>query len=339
MELVQLVYVTALIIFACLIAIFLGVFISDVIKRRKSNAKYHVRETVLAYILLLPAVVLAFFFVILPIFFSLSYSFTDLEIYQAQPIIVNFVGFDQFRDIIEDFQSHGEIYYSFRNTLVFVVLVVPIQITVALLLALFCNNKKRGTTIFKVCFFAPVAVSLSVTSYLWYVILTPDAEGIMNTLLSFFNIPAQEFLRDENYLVVMTWMVIISAWQGCGYQMLIFLSALGNIRKDLYEAARVDGANVFRRFFTVTLPGLKPTFLYILITVFVGACRVMIQPMFLTGYIDNARTLSYYMYVQGLGQGYGHVGLSCAVALMLTVVIGTITLLQRKLLGEKQKNV
>ena len=117
--------------------------------------------------------------------------------------------------------------------------------------------------------------------------------------------------------------------------MLIFLSALGNINKSLYEAASIDGANAFRRFFTITLPGLKPTFLYIVITVFIGACRVMIQPMLLTGYQDRSMTLSYYMYQQGFT--YRHVGYSCAVALILTILIGSITLIQRKLLGEKKR--
>ena len=332
MEIVQLVYVTALIILALLVAIFLAVFISDIVKRKKSEIKYNKKETIIAYLLLLPAVVLAFFFVILPIFFSLSYAFTDFELLQPAPVMVNFSGFDQFKDAIHDIQTKGNLYYSLRNTAIFVVLVVPIQITVALLLALFCNNKRRGTIIFKICFFAPVAVSLSVTAYLWYIILAPDAGGILNTLLSAFNIPTQEFLIDKNQ--VLLWMVIISAWQGCGYQMLIFLSALGNIRKDLYEAARVDGANVFQRFFTVTLPGLRPTMLYILITVFVGACRVIIQPMFLTGYDQKGMTLSYFMYVEAMKNG--HIGLSCAIALLLTFVIGSITLLQRKLLGEKK---
>ena len=117
--------------------------------------------------------------------------------------------------------------------------------------------------------------------------------------------------------------------------MLIFLSALGNIRKDLYEAASIDGANAFRRFFTVTLPGLKPTLLYILITVFVGACRVLIQPKLLTGYQTRSMTLSYFMYETGYTNNL--IGYSCAVAFMMTIVIGTITLLQRRLLGEKKK--
>lgn len=323
--------VATLAILASVLMVFIGTFASDLVRKRKSENKYHKSETVMAYVLLLPAVILAFLFVILPIVFSLGYSFTDFDL--LKPNDVNFVAFDNFKLIFQELKEKGEIYYSLRNTGIFVLLVVPIQIILALLLALFCNNKRKGTTFFKICFFAPVAISLSVTAYLWLVILSPNPNGIMNAILANFGIPAQDFLGDPN--TVLLWMVIISAWQGCGYQMLIFLSALGNIRKDLYEAASIDGAGVFRKFFTVTVPGLKPTLLYILITVFIGACRVMIQPMLLTGYQTRSMTISYYMYQQGFR--YYHIGYSCAVAFLMTIVIGTITFLQRKLLGEKKK--
>ena len=322
--------VATLAILASILMVFIGVFISDFIRKRKSENKYHKSETIVAYVLLLPAVILAFLFVILPIVFSLGYSFTDFDL--LKPNNVNFIGLDNFKLIIQELKEKGEIYYSLRNTGIFVLLVVPIQITLALLLALFCNNKRKGTTFFKICFFAPVAISLSVTAYLWLVILSPNPNGIMNAILANFGISTKDFLGDPN--TVLLWMVIISAWQGCGYQMLIFLSALGNIRKDLYEAASIDGAGVFRKFFTVTVPGLKPTFLYILITVFIGACRVMIQPMLLTGYQTRSMTISYYMYQQGFR--YYHIGYSCAVAFLMTIVIGTVTFLQRKLLGEKK---
>lgn len=320
-----------LIILAVIIVIFLANFIADLIKNKKSEVRYHKSEVIMAFALILPAVALAFFFVILPIVFSLGYSFTDFDL--LKPNDVNYVGFDNFKLIIQEIKEKGEIYYSLRNTGIFVILVVPLQIIIALLLALFCNNKRKGTTIFKICFFAPVAISLSVTAYLWLVILSPNPNGIMNSILANFGIPAQDFLGNPN--TVLLWMVIISAWQGCGYQMLIFLSALGNIRKDLYEAASIDGAGVFHKFFTVTVPGLKPTLLYIIITVFIGACRVMIQPMLLTGYQTRSMTISYYMYQQGFR--YYHIGYSCAVAFLMTIVIGSITLLQRKLLGEKKK--
>ena len=324
-------YIAAIIIFVVLFLALSAIFIVDIVRRKARGIKYHVGEVIVGYALMIPAVILAFYFVILPIFFSLGYAFTDYDL--LRPNDVKFTLFENFKLLFEEFKNKGEIYNSFRNTAIFVVLVVPLQIIMALLLALFCNNKRPGTTIFKICFFAPVAISLSVTAFLWLIILSPNPNGIMNSLLRNIGIPAQDFLGNKNSVLI--WMVIISAWQGCGYQMLIFLSALGNIRKDLYEAASMDGANVFNRFFTVTLPGLKPTFLYILITVFIGACRVLIQPMLLTGYQDRSMTLSYYMYQQGFR--YQLVGYSCAVALIMTIVIGTITLVQRKLLGEKKK--
>ena len=321
----------ALIILVALLLAFAAIFVIDIFKRRKSEQKFHVGESTTAYLLLLPALVLAFFLVILPIFFSLGYAFTNFDL--LDPTNVKFIGFDNFKMLAEEFKEKGAIYYSLRNTAIFVVLVVPLQIGLALLLALFCNNKRRGTTFFKICFFAPVAISLSVTAFLWLVILSPNPNGIMNSISGRFGADSKDFLGDPK--TVLLWMVIMSAWQGCGYQMLIFLSALGNVRKDLYEAAKVDGANVFRRFFTVTLPGLKPTMVFIVITVFIGACRVMIQPMLLTGYQIRSMTLSYYMYVQGFERA--HVGYSCSVALIMTIVMGTITFVQRKLLGEKKK--
>ena len=321
----------ALVIFILFFLVFAVFFIVDYFRRKKSKQKYHKNEIIVGLLLLLPAVILAFFFVVLPIFFSFGYAFTDFEL--LKPDEIKYVGITNFRLLFKEFANHGEIYLSFRNTVIFVVLVVPLQIIMALLLALFCNNKRKGTVVFKICFFAPVAISLSVTAFLWLVILSPNPAGIMNSIFGHFGIPAQDFLRKKN--TVLIWMVIISAWQGCGYQMLIFLSALGNIRKDLYEAVSIDGAGPFRKFFTITVPGLRPTMLYILITVFIGACRVLIQPMLLTGYQDQSMTLSYYMYQQGFT--YRHVGYSCAVALVLTFIIGSITFAQRKLLGEKKK--
>ena len=82
------------------------------------------------------------------------------------------------------------------------------------------------------------------------------------------------------------------------------------------------------------MPGLKPTFLYVVITVFIGACRIMVQPMLMVGYQNHVVTISYYMYQQGYA--YRWVGLSSAVALIMTIVIGTNTILQRKFLGEKE---
>ena len=320
----------AIIIFVVMLALF-GITVGvDIYIAKKRNTKYHLRQVITAFLFLLPAVIFAFFFVVLPIMYSLGYAFTDYEL--LTPDETKFVGFKNFADAFKEIGRGGMLATALKNTGIFVVLVVPLQIGLALILALFTNVSFKGKAIFKVCFFAPVVVSLTITSYLWLLLLSPSESGLINSFLGVFGIPPQDFLRDPD--TTMLWIVIISAWQGAGYQMLIFSSALTGIRKDLYEAARLDGCNAWMRFWKVTLPGLKPTLLYILITVFIGACRIMVQPMLMVGYEDRAVTVSYYMYQQGYS--YYHVGYSSAIAFLMTIFIGTITFLQRKLLGEKK---
>ena len=322
--------ISALIILLVFILIYCAVVVFDVVKARKRKQRYSFKRALTAFLFLLPATVLAYFFVLLPILYSLGYSFTNYNL--LKPDKIKFVGFDNFVKAFKEVQENGKLAYAIKNTGIFVVLVVPLQITLALVLALFCNAKMKGNAIFKVCFFAPVVISLTITSYLWLQILSDNPSGMLNSLLAMFGIPPQEYISHSDK--AMYWIVIISAWQGCGYQMLIFLSALTGIRKDLYEAARMDGCNAFHRFFRVTLPGLRPTMLYILITVFIGACRILVQPMLMVGYTDNGVTLSYYMYTQGYS--FRFVGYSCAIALLMTIFIGTITFIQRKILGEKK---
>lgn len=320
---------STLAILGVLTAIFLAVAVKDVLVAKRNNRRYHLKNCLASYGMMLPAVGLAFIFVLLPIIYSLGYAFTDF--YLLKPDNIKFSGMDNFKQIMQSIRSKGDMYHAIKNTSVFVVGVVPLQIGMALGLALFVNRKKAFVGVFKICYFAPVVISLTITSYLWLQILSPSEYGLLNSVLKVFGQKPKDYMRDTNK--AMLWIVLISAWQGCGYQMLIFLSGLTNIRKELYEAASLDGANSWSQFLHITCPGLRSTFLFVVITVFVGACRVMIQPMLMTGYQSHTVTLSYYMYVQGYS--YRWVGYSSAVALLMTIVIGSITLLQRRLLREK----
>ncbi|MBQ8294951.1 MAG: sugar ABC transporter permease [Clostridia bacterium] len=320
---------STLAILGVLVAIFAAVAVKDVLVSRRKQMRYNLKNCLVSYGMMMPAVVLTFIFVLLPIIYSLGYAFTNF--YLLKPNDIDFNGVDNFKQIFESIRSKGDMYHAICNTSVFVVCVVPLQIGLALGLALFVNRQKAGVGIFKVCYFAPVVISLTITAYLWLQILSPSEYGLLNSFLKLFGVAPKDFLRDPDR--AMLWIVVLSAWQGCGYQMLIFLSGLTNIRKELYEAAALDGANVWQQFLHITCPGLRSTFLFVVITVFVGACRVMIQPMLMTGYQSHTVTLSYYMYVQGYS--YRWVGYSSAVALLMTIVIGSITLLQRRLLREK----
>ena len=321
---------TSIIIFVLFLCAFCGFVIYDLATAKKRKEVYRVKTTVVAYLMLLPAVVLAFIFVLLPILYSLGYSFTDY--YLVEPDRINFVGLDNIKNIFEGISNKGLLYNAIKNTITFVVGVVPLQIGLALLLALFVNRPGIGSKIFKVCFFAPVVISLSVTSFLWEQILAPGEGGLLNSIIGMFGMPPHDWLRDPK--TAMPCIIVLSAWQGCGYQMLIFLSGLANIRKDLYEAASLDGANERRKFWLVTWVGLRSTFVYILITVFIGACRILTQPMLMTGYQSHTVTLSYYMYNTGYNDRL--VGESSAVALLMTIFIGGITLIQRRIFREKK---
>lgn len=320
---------TSLIILVLFFCAFGGFVIYDIATAKRRKEVYRVRSSATAYLMLLPAVALAFLFILLPILYSLGYAFTDY--YLLRPNDIKFIFLDNFKELFEELSEKGMLYNAIKNTITFVVGVVPLQIGLALLLALFVNRPCFGSKIFKVCFFAPVVISLSITAFLWEQILAPGEGGLLNSMLSIFGVPPHDWLRDP--ATAMPCIIVLSAWQGCGYQMLIFLSGLSNIRKDLYEAAALDGANRWHQFWTVTWVGLRSTFVYILITVFIGACRILTQPMLMTGYMSQTVTLSYYMYHVGYREYW--VGESTAVALIMTIFIGGITLIQRRMFREK----
>ena len=322
--------ISTLIIAAVFIVAFALFAVFDVKMSKRRKERYRSGTVLTAYLMLIPAIILAFLFILLPILYSLGYAFTDY--YLIEPQNMKFIGFDNFRDVIKEIGEGGTLYHALINTMVFVVGVVPLQIGMALALALFVNKPLKGSKIFKVCFFAPVVISLSVTSMLWLDILSGSKTGLLNALTGLFGAEPHDWLRDP--ATAMPCIIVLSAWQGCGYQMLIFLSGLTNIRQELYEAASLDGAGAWRKFWLVTWPGLRSTFVYILITVFIGACRILAQPMIMTGYMDHTVTLSYYMYQTGYKDRW--VGLSSAVALLMTIVIGTITLIQRRAFREKK---
>ena len=321
---------TSIIIFVLFLLAFGGFAAYDLATAKRRKEVYRVKSSITAYLMLLPAVALAFLFILLPILYSLGYAFTDY--YLLRPNDINFIQLQNFIDFFEELSTKGTLYHAIKNTITFVVGVVPLQIGLALMLALFVNRPGIGSKIFKVCFFAPVVISLSVTAFLWEQILAPDAGGLLNSIVGLFGMEPYDWLRSSS--TAMPCIIVLSAWQGCGYQMLIFLSGLSNIRKDLYEAAALDGANWWRKFLLVTWVGLRSTFVYILITVFIGACRILTQPMLMTGYMNNTVTLSYYMYNKGYTERW--VGYSSAVALLMTIFIGGITLIQRRIFREEK---
>lgn len=281
------------------------------------------------WLYILPALILLLAFLIIPFAMSISYSFTDYNL--LLPAAKKFVGFQNYIQTFKD----PVFLKSLRNVLQFTVFIIPIQLGIALGLALIVNKKRPGNMFFKISFFAPVVVSLTVTSVLWLYIVNPN-QGLLNSILGLFHIKPQPFLTSSKQAMFV--IIGISAWQGAGYQMLIFLSGLQAIPHSLYEAAELDGANAWQRFKNITMPSLRPTTIMILTTTLISALNLMTQSMVMTqGGPDNSTmTPIYYIYRTGFTDR--QLGFASAMSVVYGIIIIIFTIIQRKLTNKGEED-
>lgn len=284
-----------------------------------------IKDNILGYSFLAPALILLGIFLVIPVGMVIYYTFTDY--YLLTPDERKFVGFENFIRLTKD----PIFLKSFLNTLKFVVWIIPVQLGEALGMALIVNKKRKGNMFFKVAFFAPVVMSLVVISILWLYLLNPNS-GLLNAILNKVGIASQPFLTSPKQ--AMYAIVFVSAWQGAGYQMLLFLGGMQNIPQDVYEAAELDGFSKWAQFRYITMPLLKPTALFVLLTTLISAFKLIVQPMVMTqgGPLNSTITMVYYIYQQGFTDRL--VGYSSSIALVFTTLIGMISLVQRRVLKE-----
>ncbi|MCP8970676.1 carbohydrate ABC transporter permease [Ectobacillus ponti] len=296
------------------------------IKKRSLHHRYKRSEVATAAGFLTPAVVLSLLFIVLPIVLAFTYAFTDY--YLLKPDAKKFIGIDNFTRMLTD----EVLRKSFLNTLEFVVLVVPLQLSMALGLALIVNQKIKGNSFFRTAYFSPAVLSLVVISILWTVMLNPTS-GLMNQILMSLGIPKQPFLTSATQ--AMPTIVFISAWSGCGYQMMIFLAGLKNIDSSLYEAADIDGANTLQKFWYITLPGLKPITMFLVITTTIQAFKLIVQPMVMTGGGPDYSTMTLLQYIYEYGFRHRNIGYASAITLAFTVFLVVISVGIKRLFKEE----
>lgn len=289
--------------------------------------RYRLDKAVAGICFTLPALILGIIFVIVPMFVSLSYSFTDAGLYSLDK--VEAIGFTNFANALQD----SQMWNAFGNTMKFALMVLPTQMAVALGLALILNSKIKFNSFFRWAFFCPVMLSLGVMSFLWQNLLTEH--GMINSIIEALGGVAQPFLQDKDQALVV--IAAISVWQGAGYQMLILLAGLKNIPREQYEAAAIDGSSKWHTFIHITLPSLLPTLSFTMITMLIGAFRLITQPMIMTGGGPDGATMtmSYYIYQSAFGNNY-NVGYSSAIAMLYTIFMAAIALTLRKVMKVKE---
>lgn len=279
-----------------------------------------------AYFFLAPALIPIFVFFFVPALAAFLLSFTDFDIYSLGNFeYARFAGLKNYRQLLDD----PLFWKSMANTFYYVLIGGPLSIAASLGTALLLNSKLvRFRSFFQTVYFAPVVTTLVAVAVVWRFLYHPRF-GLLNYALSFFGIAPIDWLGDPVW--AMPAIILMSIWKNFGYNMIIFVAGLQNIPTQLYEAARMDGANAWQQFKNITLPMLAPTTVFVSIIAMIGNFQLFTEPYVMTqgGPVNSTLSIVLLMYQQGFR--WWNLGYSAAIAFVLFGVILLGSLIQSRL--------
>ncbi len=267
-----------------------------------------------------------FYFYVFPFFNTVRLSLTNASPLTGQG---DFVGLQNFKDLFAD----PTFWNATLNSVVYALIVVPIMTIVPLLLALLVRDWVPGIGVFRSLYYIPAISSLVVISLAWQAFLKDD--GVVNVFLKNVGVISQPipFLTGRWLLLISS--MLITLWQGFPYYMLMYMAALANIDRSLYEAADIDGCGVFRKFTTVTVPGVRLMMGLVATLVSIGCLKIFTEVQLLSngtgGVGGQSETLTMYIRNVGLDPTYGSLGAGSAAAVFLFCITIGFVLLSQKL--------
>lgn len=285
---------------------------------RQVLARLHSRHVLHAYLFIAPVIVLFGIFRVAPSIQTLLYSFYKVELLRGR---FTFIGLENFYSLLTD-----EIFRKATvNTLTYVVTIVPISAFLGLVLAVLFNAEFHLKEFFKAVYFSPMVTSTVAAAMVWWWMYNPQF-GIFNVLLKLVSLPEQPWLMSSR--MALPSIIIFSIWKNLGYNMILYLAGLQAIPPQFYEAATIDGAGAFGRFWRITLPLLAPTTTFILIYNGILAFQVFDQVFVLTGGgpAGSTNVVVLDLYRQAF-ERYNF-GYAAAEAMVLFVFIMGVTILQ-----------
>lgn len=267
------------------------------------------------YLFLLPAGIVLLIFFFIPFFQTIGLSFLDYSnnIYHA-----SFAGLQNYVAIL-----HNPVFYKVMlNTIIYLVVAVPVLAIIPLFLAILINQKIKGITLYKILIYLPVIVSIVVAAIAFKWLYAE--QGILNYLLNVFHIHSIGWLTDPKYAIYSV--IIVTIWKGIGYYMMIYLAALMSVPKELYEACDIDGAGFFTKHLTVTIPHIMPTIALVTTISSISAMKIFAEIYIMTkgGPLNSTKTIVYYIYekaFENLDLGY-----ASAMAVILLVIVMAFSL-------------
>ncbi|HVC33165.1 MAG TPA: sugar ABC transporter permease [Chloroflexota bacterium] len=284
-----------------------------------SRAMRFARRHGWSYFFAAPSMLFLFVFWIYPVLRSVMLGFSDLNLRTGE---TTFVGLENFQQSF----ATALFWTALRNAVVYTVVVVPVSLLIVVVLSvLVFRLPSAGQTFFKSAFYLPAVTSVAVLALVWKWLFNPVI-GLLNYLLGLVSLPAQQWLGNPDLALPSLMLLALAGGQGAG--VVLLTAAMGSIPREVYDAARIDGANTFAEVWNVTLPLLRPTLLYLLIIATIGSFQLF-GPVYLmtSGGPDHATTtIVYYIYQQAFEEF--QFGYASAMALIFMVILIGISFLQ-----------
>ncbi|HEX9972862.1 MAG TPA: sugar ABC transporter permease [bacterium] len=286
-----------------------------IFKRRRSKTNKA------GYIFVLPYIIYFGVFMAFPLIFSFLLVFHRWDIISP----MTWVGFENFVRLSKD----ALFFKSLGNTVIFLLIHIPLQIIIALLLAEFLNQKIRFRGFFRASYFIPVVVSGVVITILWQQLYAQDT-GVLNSLLAKIGLMKLPWLTSTK--LSMPSIAIMATWKNVGLYIVLFLVGLQSIPKYMYEAADIEGASHWKKFIHITLPLLNPTMILVVILSTIGGFSLFIEPYIMTDGGPMNSTLSAMLYIYQQAFSFYHMGYAATLGFFFALVVFTVVLIQKKII-------
>lgn len=287
-------------------------------KRKAVKEKYSRKENSMGFLFILPAMIPLLVFWIIPIIWSGGLSFTDWDMMSEN---IHFMGLKNYTSLLKD-PNFGKVLW---NTLVFALGSTVPSIVIGLLVALAMNGARRGTGIYRTVIFAPYITPMVAVSVVWSWIFEPRV-GILNFVLELFGLPSSQWTQSSE--TAMLSVLIVTVWKSIGWTMIFYMEAIRKVPQNLLEAAAIDGANSFWRFWKIIIPMISPTTFFLVIMSTISSLQAYDQIQVLTqgGPAGATRTLLYYYYQEAFRNF--NTGKASAVAIVLVLITVVLSLIE-----------
>lgn len=288
------------------------------------------RQVLWAYLFLSVSLLFFIFIRWYPTVLAFNISVRDWNVFQGTG---PWVGLQNYADIWEDlFKQRSAVKAAFWNTIRYVVFGVPIQMILALGVALLLSQISRFAAFFRAAYFVPFVTSFVAVAFVWNWLYAPQV-GLINEVLKALGLPMQHFLRDP--VLALPAITLVAVWRSIGFAIIIFLAGLQQIPEMYYEAARIDGANGWQIFWGITLPLLNPVIVYLAVLQTIGFLRMfdLVQNMTGGGPLNKTTTVVLEVYNEGFGSY--NMGYAAALTVILFGLILVITVVQLRLLSRR----